>query len=101
MDSRGLEISINTIPVMNDNFRWDFNLNGTFQHREITKLTLNDDPSFPGTPTGGISGGVGNNIQIHSTGYNPSAFYVFQQVYDTNGRPLEGIYNDTNGGGKH
>lgn len=99
MDSRGLEISINTIPVMNDNFRWDFNLNGTFQHREITKLTLNDDPSFPGTPTGGISGGVGNNIQIHSTGYNPSAFYVFQQVYDTNGRPLEGVYNDTNGDG--
>jgi len=49
---------------------------------------------------GGISGGVGNTVQIQSVGYPMYSFYVYQQVYDKNGKPIEGLYVDRNGDGK-
>ena len=55
-----------------------------------------DNPDYAGVRVGGITGGTGNNIQIHSVGYPRASFYVFQQVYDANGRPLEGIFVDRN-----
>jgi len=58
-----------------------------------------DDPGYIGILTGGIAGGVGNNIQIHSVGFAPYSFFVFQQVYAPNGKPLEGVYVDRNGDG--
>ncbi len=96
--SRGLELGINFSPVRNDNFRWDVNTNFTLSDVEITKLNLVDAPGSIGTPTGpGLSGGVGNLIQINTVGFQPNAFYVFKQVYDANGRPLENVYVDLNG----
>lgn len=94
--NNGLEFALNTIPIENDRFRWFANFNIAFFDDEITKLTLNDDPSFKGVLTGGISGGVGNNIQINSVGFPQNQFYVYKQVYDTNGNPLEGVYEDRN-----
>ena len=52
-----------------------------------------------GVTTGGISGGVGSTIQIHQTGQPMSSFFVYQQVYDQNGNPIEGLYVDRNGDG--
>ncbi|WP_179021893.1 SusC/RagA family TonB-linked outer membrane protein [Winogradskyella forsetii] len=94
--SRGLEISLNGIIYQKENFGWDTNFNITFQEQEITSLSLNDDPDYF-IPTGGISGGVGNQIQILKPGYDPSTFFVFRQVYDGNGNPIEGTYVDVNG----
>ena len=48
-------------------------------------------------PTGGISGGVGNNVQLHTQGQVPNSFFVLQQVYDADGNPIEGAYVDRNG----
>jgi iron complex outermembrane receptor protein len=72
--------------------------NVTYNQNEITKLTLVDDPTYPGYPTGGISGGVGNNVQINSVGYPANSFYLFSQVYN-NGKPVEGLYVDKTGDG--
>lgn len=96
MTSRGLELSLNGLIADTDNFGWDTNVNFTLQKREITKLSLSDDPSFT-LPTGGISGGVGNTIQILRPGYDPTTFFVFRQIYDTSGNPIEGAYVDVNG----
>ena len=38
-------------------------------------------------------------LKIHSVGYAPGTFYVFQQVYDADGNPIEGEYVDRNGDG--
>ncbi|MFC4723281.1 SusC/RagA family TonB-linked outer membrane protein [Geojedonia litorea] len=96
--SKGIEIGINATPFRNDNFSWDVSANFTLSDVEVTKLTLSDDPNYPGTPTGPtLSGGVGNLIQIHSLGAEPNSFYVFKQVVDVNGRLLEGVYVDLNG----
>ena len=65
----------------------------------ITKLTIAPDPNYPGNRFGGISGGVGNTILINSVGFNRGAFYVYQQVYDAAGKPIEGLLADRNGDG--
>jgi len=94
--SRGLEVSLNGVIYQKENFGWDTNFNITLQQQEITSLSLNDDPDYF-IPTGGISGGVGNQIQIFKPGYDPSTFFVFRQVYDSEGNPIEGSYVDVNG----
>ena len=94
--SRGLELSLNGIIYQKENFGWDTNFNITFQEQEITSLSLNNDPDYF-IPTGGICGGVGNQIQILKPGYDPTTFFVFRQVYDGNGNPIEGSYVDVNG----
>ena len=99
MDSKGLEAALSIIPIQNDKLTWNVDMNISFQEREITKLTLNDDPSFKGVLTGGIAGGVGNTVQIHAQGNTPNSFFLYEQVYDTTGRPLEGVYVDQNADG--
>jgi iron complex outermembrane receptor protein len=84
-------------PIQNKDFKWDLSYNFAYNKREITKLTLNDDSSFKGNPTGSISGGTGQTIQIHSVGYTPAAYFVYKQVYDEkSGKPIEGLYSDLN-----
>ena len=75
-------------------------MNATFNHNEITKLTNVFSPTYAGVPTGNISGGVGNYIQVNSVGYAVNSFYVYEQVYDADGKPIEGLYVDRNHDGK-
>lgn len=96
MTNRGVELQINTNLVKTKKLNWDFGFNVTYNTNEITKLTKVDDPTFIGVSTGDISGGVGNTIQIHSVGYRPSSFFVLQQVYNAEGKPVEGLYVDRN-----
>jgi iron complex outermembrane receptor protein len=96
MTNRGVELQINTNLVKSKKLTWDFGFNVTYNTNEITKLTKFDDPTFVGVAVGGISGGVGNTIQMHSVGYRPSSFFVLQQVYNGDGKPVEGLYVDRN-----
>ncbi len=99
MKNSGVEFSIFTRPIVQKDLQVQVGFNATYNKSEITKLTAVEDENYLGVFTGGISGGVGNNIQIHSVGFNPSSFFVFQQVYDSNGKPIEGVYVDRNGDG--
>jgi iron complex outermembrane receptor protein len=96
MTNRGVELQINANVVKANKFTWDLGFNVTYNTNEITRLTKVDDPTFIGVATGGISGGVGNTIQIQSVGYRPSSFFVLQQAYDQSGKPVEGLYVDRN-----
>jgi len=96
IESKGVEVTLNATPFKSRNFQWDLGFNFTYVDPEITNLLLNNDPTFKGNPTGGISGGTGNTIQIHSVGYSPSSFYVRKQIYDPAGKPIEGLYEDLN-----
>ncbi|TDU43010.1 iron complex outermembrane receptor protein [Gelidibacter sediminis] len=94
--SKGIEFSLNGALARSEDFNWDMAFNATLQENKITKLSLGNDPNFF-IAQGGISGGVGNNIQLWREGLDPSTFYVFRQVYDTAGKPIEGAYVDVNG----
>jgi TonB-dependent starch-binding outer membrane protein SusC len=99
MDNDGIEFTFNSSVVKKTDLTWDLGFNITYNENEITKLTLVDDKSFIGFPIGGISGAVGNTIQINSVGQRPYSFFVLQQVYDNNDKPVEGLYVDQNGDG--
>ncbi|MHC8948155.1 SusC/RagA family TonB-linked outer membrane protein [Sphingobacterium hungaricum] len=98
MENRGIEGSINIQAVKSENFNWDLGFNLTYNEAKVTNLTLNDNPGFQ-LAARGISGGTGNQIQYHSVGLAPYQFYVYKQVYDQSGKPLEGVYEDLNGDG--
>ncbi len=94
LENKGVEFSINTVPVRNRDLTWDFGFNVTYNKAEITSLYNSDAPGYKGIQVGGISGGTGNNIMIHAVGYAPFTFYPNQQVYTSDGKPIEGLYND-------
>jgi iron complex outermembrane receptor protein len=100
MENNGFEFSIGGKPVVSKDWVWDIGVNAAINNNKITKLTAYDDPSFLGNYTGDISGGVGNKIQINSVGKPVNSFFVYQQVYDADGNPIEGLYVDQNGDGK-
>jgi len=99
MENRGVEFSIFTRPVITRDLTWLLGFNATWSETKITRLTAVEDPDYLGVLVGGISGGVGNTVQIHSVGFAPNSFFVFQQVYDADGNPIEGLYVDRNGDG--
>ncbi|MDP2089381.1 MAG: TonB-dependent receptor [Flavobacteriaceae bacterium] len=97
--NQGIELTMDATPVKTDNLTWNIGFNVTYNDSEITKLTLNDASTYEGIETGGIQGGVGNTIQRHSVGYAPSTFFLYQQVYNADGTPAEGVYVDRDGDG--
>lgn len=99
LTNKGVEVAINTVPWRSGNNEWTLGFNVALNENEITKLTATDDPGYQGVLTGGINGGVGNTIQIHSVGYPAFSYFVFEQVYDASGIPIEGLYVDRNGDG--
>ncbi len=99
MKSEGIEGSITVIPVKTESAKWEVSFNATHYTSDITNLVGGADDSFF-IPQGGISGGVGNTVQAHAVGHNPYAFYVYQQMYNNAGKPLDGVFVDRNGDGK-
>lgn len=96
IESKGVELTLNTTPVKTQNLTWDFGINYTYINAKITNLLKNPDPNFKGQDVTFIGGGTGNNIGIHAVGYAPYSFIMYKQVYDKAGKPIEGLYEDLN-----
>lgn len=99
MDTKGIEASITFVPIKAEKTTWELSFNATHYNSKVTNLIYGADSSYF-IPKGDIAGGVGNKIQAHVVGYAPFSFYVFQQVYDNAGKPLDGVFVDRNGDGK-
>ena len=100
LQNTGVEFEFNAIPVQTKDWSWTLGFNAAWNKTVVTRLTTDDErPDYYGVDTGGISGGTGNTIQVHQTGYAPNSFFVYQQIYDTDGNPIEGLYVDRNGDG--
>lgn len=98
LKNSGIEVALGWKVIRTKDWFWTIDYNFTYNHNEITKLTGGDDSDYF-VPTGGISSGTGNTCQAHAVGHPASSFYVYQQVYDENGKPLEGVVVDRNGNG--
>ena len=95
MENKGVEFIASVVPVRDDekNINWTLTYNIAYNKNKITKLTNLQN-------VGGINGGTGNTVQRHQEGYAPYTFYLYEQVYDAQGKPIEGAYVDKNGDGK-
>ena len=89
--SKGVEFSIGTDIVDTEDLQIDANYNVSFNRTEIDQLALEQD-----IRVGGIGGGTGGTVQLHSQGYAPFSYYVYKQLYDVSGTPIEGAYADLN-----
>ena len=95
--SRGLEMTVNAIPIQTKDWEWNISANATYQSTVITNLRLNELAESPNTPAGAIES---HYVQVLSEGYAPYSYYVYKQIYDANGMPIEGLYADLSGDGK-
>ena len=96
LENRGVEASLTVRPVTTEDWQWEITGNFTYNKNKITELT--GESAI--VKTGGISAGTGNTVQAHAVGYPAYSFYVYQQVYDENGKPLEGVFVDRNADGQ-
>ena len=94
MENRGVEVSLNFIPVETKDWNLQIGLNGTWQQTVLTEL-----PSAY-IDLGGAGGGTGNTVQRHQVDYAPHTFYVWQQVYDQDGNPIQNALVDRNQDGQ-
>ena len=98
LEVRGVEFDLTSRILSTETTFWQVSFNMAYNKDEITSLTVVDDPAFAGVLVGGIAGGVGNTAQIHSVGHPRNTFYMLEQMYDDNGRPIEGMYVDHGAG---
>ena len=91
----GLEFSINWKAISTSDILWTLDYNLTYNSNKITELISNDPSYFVSTGSIGING----NAQAHFVDHPSHSFYVYQQVYDNNGKPIEGQVVDRNADG--
>ena len=97
VDSKGIEITLSATPVQTKNLTWDVSMNATWQTMKVKNLSL-----VPGTAAVNTLAGPtfdSYSIQVLSEGYEPYMFYLYHQLYDEAGKPIEGKYADLNGDG--
>jgi len=99
MTNMGVEVDINSVLVETRDLSWTFGVNMAYNRNRVTKLTASDE-NATGIETGGISGGTGNNVQMIQVDYPMRTFYLYQQVYDAAGNPVNGVYVDRNNDGQ-
>ncbi|MBQ9076964.1 MAG: TonB-dependent receptor [Muribaculaceae bacterium] len=95
LENTGIEFTLSTRPIVTKDLTWTSDFNVAWNKNKITRLAEGGD-----FETGGISFGTGNTIQKHEVGHPAYSFYVFQQVYDAEGNPIEGEFVDRNGDGQ-
>ena len=91
MENKGVEFQLNSTLYESDDLKFDISYNVSVNDNKITRLDNEQN-------VGGI--GFGAFIQRHETGKSPYTYYVYKQIYDHKGRPIEGSYADLNGDGR-
>lgn len=99
VDSEGMELTLNAIPIQTNDWYWDVSFNMTWQKMKVKNLSL-----VEGGAVTNIAAGAwidGQNVQVLTEGYEPYMFYVYRQLYDEEtGKPIEGAYADLNDDGE-
>lgn len=92
MKNEGVEFNINAMAIQSKDFTWNVSYNITWNDSKITKLTATYNPEYQGIDAG--------TNQKHQINEQPNTFYLFQQVYDKDGQPVQNAFVDRDGNGK-
>ncbi|MEO9869452.1 SusC/RagA family TonB-linked outer membrane protein [Ekhidna sp.] len=98
MENKGIEFMINATVIDKPDLKFDLGFNAAYNKNEILKLDNSNLPDFQGYTTGGISGDVGQSIQILKVGFPANSFFVYEHKKDANGNPIPDG-EDVNGDG--
>ncbi len=92
LENIGVEFNLLTKPVVTKDFTWTSNFNVAWNKNKVTRLAEGADST-----TGNI--GTAGDIQKHQEGFPAFSFWVYEQVYNADGTPVEGVFVDRNGDG--
>lgn len=92
MKNEGFEFNINAMAIQSKDFTWNVGYNITWNDSKITKLTATYNPEYQGIDAG--------TNQKHQINEQPNTFYLFQQVYDKDGKAIQNAFVDRDGNGK-
>lgn len=91
MENQGVELALNGVIIDKKDFDVSLGFNLTMNQNEIKKLdnsNIEDIQDFIGYETGGISGDIGQTIQILRVGESIETFLTYRHKIGTDGKPL-------------
>ena len=95
LKNTGFEIAITGRPIQNNDWTMELGVNAAYNKNKITELYGGRDMI-----NAGLKAGTDQQLTYHKVGEPANSFWVYQQVYDASGRPLQGVYVDRNADGK-
>ena len=101
LKNTGVEAAITWRAIQTKDWFWTMTYNFTYNKNEITDLNGISENGAPVVNTKiKVGDGSGAYLQANQVGYAMNSYYVYQQVYDKNGKPIENCVVDRNGDGK-
>lgn len=90
LENKGWELALNTQIISSKNWNWNVSGNWAYNKSKVKALplpTINGYVGMGGQVTIGIP-----SVITQSAGYPLNSFFVLQQVYGSDGKPIEGEY---------
>jgi iron complex outermembrane receptor protein len=94
LQNYGIELAISGKPIVNNDWFVELGVNAAYNKNEVKELYGGRDMI-----EAGLKVGMQKNLTYHKVGEPANSFWVYQQVYDEAGRPIQGVYVDRNGDG--
>lgn len=89
LENTGVEFSVNGRIFDEKNFSWEVGANFAYNKNRITKITTGDDKDAR----------LVEGVTVNMVGHSSWMYYVYEQIYDEKGKPIEGLYKDQNNDG--
>lgn len=93
LSNRGVELQITARPIVTKDWYWEVSANVGYNKNKLESLYGDVDK---------VDGWVSHEgtVTWQKVGLPTNSFYVYQQVYDQNGLPVQGVFVDRNGDGQ-
>ncbi len=98
LHNQGVEAQLVWRAIQKGDWSWELGYNVTWNQNRIDDLIAAQGDDYT-IMYGGAAIGTGGDVKAWRKGEASSAYYVYQQVYDEAGQPLEGEFVDRNGDG--
>ncbi len=98
LHNQGVEASFVWRAIQTGDWAWELGYNVTYNQNKIDDLIASQGDDYT-IMYGGAAIGTGGDVKAWRKGEASSAYYVYQQVYDEMGLPIEGEFVDRNGDG--
>ena len=95
LENTGFEAAVTVRPIRTENLQWEISANATYNKNKVVSLAGDGKP----IQYGDVGLGTGSTAMCHQEGQPVGSFWVYQQVYDADGKPLQGVVVDRDGNG--
>ena len=94
LKNTGVELAVTGRPIRTTDWTAEVGFNVAYNKNKITELYGGRDMI-----EAGMTVGTDSKVTYHKVGEPANSFWVYQQVYDQTGRPIQGVYVDRNADG--